>query len=201
MAYSQNETIKLDDVPRSDGQVDMKELDKLINNSSGKIDLKEFDEWGYKKEKEIGINLTPLISQFIPFKGRTLGGPFTLMYRRGKNNQFFNLEIGASIESNFNNDDDNYFNLQVGYLRKNPLSQKTTIISSINFIISSGGFNVSGFQNNRGTIIGLSFSTGIEYSLTKKLSIGAQAYLIAASGDDFVLNFLPPVGVFLLGKF
>jgi len=46
--------------------------------------------------KEIGINMTPILTQLIPFQNSSVvTGPYNIVFRPGKNNRFFNLKFGV----------------------------------------------------------------------------------------------------------
>lgn len=165
------------------------------------IVLFSFEMNAQEKSREVGLNMTQLVSQFIPFKGNsTLSGPFSFFYRRGKNDRFFNLQIGARVDSD--NFETNFINFQVGYLRKRDLGNKFKYYNSINFIASAGGFNSPGTDFNddfAGT--GFSMGLGFEYNLTESIFLATETTFLLVLGSDGRLDILPPVAIFLAARY
>ena len=155
----------------------------------------------FEKHREVGFNVSELINIFIPFKGRVASGPFGAVWRSGRNNKYLNIQLGARV-LNTNNDNDDFFNLQIGYLKKIPINEKFLYYRSINGFVSAGGFNVPGIPNDRndGTS-GVSFGLGFEYTIVKNISVGTEALLVAGIVDSGTFQIIPPVGIFLMGRF
>lgn len=154
-----------------------------------------------KKDKEVGINITQLATQFIPFKGSsTVTGPFAIAWRSGSNGKFFNIQIGAQISDS--GSDDSYANIQIGYLKKRNLGEKVSYFTSQNFIITGGGLNIPKQElNNDGGAFGFSFGAGLQYEFTEHLALATETLLVIAFGDSGGVNFVPPIGLFLMAKF
>ena len=152
------------------------------------------------KQKEVGINMTEMITQFVPFKGRSsISGPFALMWRSGSNGKYLNIQVGARISDN--TFDDNYANLQIGFLKKRPLGEKMTYFTSQNFIVTAGGLNIPNQELGQDGSFGFSFGAGLQYELSNHLAIATETLFVLAFGDSGGINFVPPVGIFLLAKF
>jgi len=155
------------------------------------------------RSKELGLNMSPLISQIIPFSnGTRLSGPFGLMYRTGRNNRYFNMELGVQI---FNNNDsqNNYFNLALGFLTKKALGEKWNFYNSYNFLVSSGSFNEPNDPSNdsNGGSLGLSYAAGLEYKLKESIYIGTETHLFIGTSDESLrIHIIPPVGLFIILK-
>lgn len=154
-----------------------------------------------EKSREVGLNMTQLISQFIPFKGNSsLSGPFSFLYRRGKNNRFFNLQIGARVDTD--QFETNFLNFQVGYLRKRDLGHKFKYYNSINFLASAGGLNSPGTEFNddfAGT--GFSLGLGFEYNITESIFLATETTFLLVVGSEGRLDILPPVALFLGARY
>lgn len=152
------------------------------------------------KVKEVGINITQLATQFIPFKGRsTVTGPFALVWRSGSNGKFFNIQIGAQISAGGSNGD--YANIQIGYLKKRNLGEKFTYFTSQNFIVTGGGLNIPSQENNRDGSFGFSFGAGLQYELSDHIALSTETLFVISFGDSGGVNFVPPIGLFLMAKF
>lgn len=160
----------------------------------------EFDD--SKRHRQVGFNMTELISLVIPFKVRSqASGPFGFTWRSGSNGRYFNLQLGARLGSA--GSDSDFFNLQLGRLRKRDLNDKWTYYTSQNIIGGSGFFNTPGEEapNFSDGTIGASFGLGFEYELTPAISLATESLLIIGVAGDGTLRITPPVGIFLLGKF
>jgi len=155
------------------------------------------------KSKEVGLNVTPLLTQLIPFSnGTRKAGPFGFVFRSGKNGKYFNLELGVQIFDVDNVTEENHFNLAIGSLRKNPIGKKFVFYNSYNFILSAGSFNEPNDPSDGDNFsLGLSYGPGIEYHLTDNFFIGTETHLFAGlSSDFFRLHIIPPIGIFLIVK-
>lgn len=157
--------------------------------------------------KEVGFNVSELVGLFIPFKGRnTATGPFSVVWRTGRNNNYFNFQMGARMrERDFSEENTNYTNIQIGYLRKKPLGPKFSYYTSQNILLTYGGFNIPGTVFQDFARPGLTFVGGFEYNLTEHVAIVAEtsfAVIVDVSfGFDPTLTFIPPIGLFLVGRF
>ncbi len=150
------------------------------------------------RNREIGLNMTELVSLFVPFKGPvTASGPFAFFYRTGGERRFLNFELGARVDSeDFSS---NFINIQLGYLTKRSLGEKLRYISSTNVIASVGHFNVPGsvLDGNDNAALGISFTGGVEYDITERLFVATEIHFVLAFGARGTAQFLPPVGLFL----
>ncbi len=152
----------------------------------------------FEKHRQVGFNISEMINLFIPFKGRIPSGPFGATWRAGRNNKYFNLQIGAQILG----DNDDFANIQVGYLKKRPLNDKIIYYTSSNLLLSGGGLNLPGTENDLDGGWGLSFGGGFEYVLAKNVSVATEAFFVVlVGGFDPGIQIVPPVGIFLLGRF
>ncbi|MBT8231064.1 MAG: hypothetical protein HKO66_11445 [Saprospiraceae bacterium] len=154
------------------------------------------------KTVEMGINLTQTITQFIPFNESVRrAGPFTFLYRSGKGAKRFNLELGVRIQDdNINND--NYFNLAAGFLKRKEINSKFSYYTSYNGIINFGSFNEPNDTFNDQGTIGFGLGLGFEYKITDNLKLMTETHLILGITDeDPSLNTIPPIGLFLIVDF
>ena len=183
------------------------ELHDLINEIKGKREQPIDDNSAYKetrKIKEVGLNLTQTLSQFIPFnESLSRSGPFTLLFRSGRENKRFNLELGMRLKDDISfNNMTNYFNLAAGYLKKRELSEKFNYYVSYNAIINFGSFNQpnEAFTDSGGIGFGLGF--GIEYKLSDHVKLVTESMLTVTSSDfGLNINTIPPIGLFLVVDF
>jgi len=153
------------------------------------------------RTKEIGLNMTPLLSQFIPFSNSSRkSGPFGLTFRTGRNDRYFNIQLGAQIFEGGQNDD--YFNLAIGFLNKKSFSKKFKYYNSYNVLVSGGSFNEPTDNSGGDTgSIGLSYGIGLEYYLNDFMFLSVESQLFVGSTDDEIrIHLIPPVGLFLMVK-
>ncbi len=152
----------------------------------------------FEKHRQVGFNVSEMINLFIPFKGRLPSGPFGAIWRSGRNNKYFNLQIGAQITG----DNNDFGNIQVGYLRKKPLNDKMLYYTSTNIILSGGGLNLPSIENDNDGRWGLSFGGGFEYALAKNVSVATEAFfMVLLGGINSGIQIVPPLGIYLLGRF
>jgi len=157
---------------------------------------------GYKS-KEIGLNISPLLSQVIPFNNSSRKiGPYAFIYRSGRNNKYFNFELGVQVFALRNETDRNHFNMALGMLRKKPFGSKFVFYNSYNFIVSAGGFNEPNDPSNAANAsVGFSYGPGIEYHIFDYCYLATEAHLFAGAFEDgFRLHIIPPVSLFLIVK-
>ena len=155
------------------------------------------------KSREVGLNVTPMLTQLIPFSnGTRKSGPFGFIYRSGRNNKYFNFELGVQIFDFDNNTQENYFNLAIGLMNKRPFGKNFLFYNSYNFVISAGSFNEPNDPtDNDGASIGLSYGPGIEYHINDFVYVATEAHLFAGISEDFFrLHIVPPIGLFLIIK-
>jgi len=155
------------------------------------------------RSKEVGLNMTPLLTQVIPFSnGTRRSGPFGFMFRSGRNGKYFNFELGVQLFDVDNDTQENYFNMAIGIMNKRPFGKKFVFYSSYNLVISAGSFNEPNDpSNNENVSLGLSYGPGIEYHITDYFYLATEAHLFAGVTNDFFrIHVVPPLGLFLIIK-
>lgn len=185
------------------GQEEEPDLTDLLEGYEKYIENdKETRKNNIKRHREIGLNLTQLVTQFIPFNEDVdFDGPFSLAFRTGKNKSYFSLQVGLQTDPSFNSQTPNFVNIAFGYLRKSKAYKKFCYYTSYNLLVSSGSFNIGTDQNNENGAIGGTFGFGFEYSLNEFISVGTESHLFIGSRDgDFNATIIPPIGLFLVGK-
>ena len=153
-----------------------------------------------KKHREVGFNITQLMTLVIPFKGtNTATGPFAFTWRMGRRKTYFNLQLGVRLE----NEDLDMFNLQIGRVRKRPLGGRFHYYTSQNIFLTNGVFGVPNEERPRfnDAAYGLSFGVGLQYYLSENISLATESALFIGGGELSVFDFIPPIGVFILGRF
>jgi len=156
----------------------------------------------FDKRRQVGFNMTELISSLIPFRdGITPSGPFGVTWRAGRE-RFFNFQMGARVADVFE-EDFNFLNIQVGFGKRQLINEKFSYFNTYNLILSGGGFNLPGERlgDDEGTI-GISFGGGIEYQLYKSISLSVETlFVVGSGGDGPKIQIIPPVGVNMHARF
>jgi hypothetical protein len=156
----------------------------------------------YPKARVVGLNMTPLITHFVPFNRADpkQAGPFLIRFRNyGKKNNAFRLGLGVSILSDDFTDNitDNFLHLQIGWEKRKNISQRWAYYRAFDFILSVGNNKTPGGNNDNDDTggLGVGFGMGMEYAIARNvtLSTEAQLMLLLPRGIELV----PPVGLFL----
>jgi len=149
----------------------------------------------------IGLNMTEMVSQLVPFGSRTtVYGPYQFMWRTGKNGKMLNLQFGFQPDSE---ERFGYGNVALGFSRMKNLGEKFYWTSTQSIMITSGDLNIrkrSEFFFDEGGL-GVDVAWGLGYRLGQRVSIFTEARLVAILITDFgdrTLDFVPPIGVFIV---
>lgn len=155
----------------------------------------------YLPYNEIGINVTTLIGQIIPFnRTGTRIGPYSLhVIKMSKNNRGIRFSLGADIDS----DDEVPINILLGFERRKSISPKFTYRRGTGAYLSNEGIN-SPFSDRSSSdlFIGLAVTRGLEYHPFKDVSISTEAVLFLGAGEfGPQIVVLPPLAINLNVKF
>jgi hypothetical protein len=162
------------------------------------------------KYREIIINTTPLIAQFVPFNASTVSklNIFDYEYRQLKNGKGWRWSLGINITSNTNAAKETDFNMRFGYIKKRQLSKHFhfTRAWDANFIQGSfdGKSTPSGKLGFSGG--GISYAPGIEYVFNNFIALSTEGVLFLGlfpidNNKTQVIKFIPPVSLCLHVKF
>jgi hypothetical protein len=162
------------------------------------------------KYREVIVNTTPLIAQFIPFNASNLSR-FTIYdyeYRRLKNGRGWRFSLGVSATDGFNNVDPNSLYFRIGVIKRRQIAPRFHFTRGWDLNLSQ-----EEFDNNFRSIgklgysgVGFSYSPGIEYRITSRMSVSTEGMLFIGlfpsdgEGSNLV-KFLPPTGLFFHVKF
>ena len=129
---------------------------------------KEAPYWA--NSKEVGLNVTPLISKLIPFnigeKSSGLIGIKTKFY--GGGDFAFRMTFGADL----GNEDDGFFHAGIGYERRRSLSKRFSYTSGWQTVLESA--NESG--SNTTVFAGVTKFYGLEYNINNSFFIGTESW-------------------------
>ncbi len=159
-----------------------------------------------KKYRTVGLNMTPLLVQFIPFNRSNplVTGPFYIATKRYyKKNLAVRFGIGLDIDIN---QEDVFANVRIGWEKRKVISGRWAYYGGIDLMFIGGDLNIPGTKSEDSASIGLAPMWGFEFALTKhiKLSTETALFLGINFGDFEVVpkfGFIPPVSVFLNFRF
>ncbi len=154
-----------------------------------------------ERYKMIGLNMTPLLTQLIPFNrsNPTVAGPYMMTYRSYRDNNAFRFGLGANLSDESFNNSTATFNMRMGWEKKKSFYESWSYSFGLDFFISGGGFNLSNASNSESGVFGTGVVWGIEYFVNPKVSLNVEtAFYLGAGGDDGpTILFIPPVGLTL----
>lgn len=153
------------------------------------------------KTREIGVNMTSLLTQILPFQNATaLDGPFQFQYKSGRNDKFFSFKLGARVNDIFDNN--NFLNFAVGYNRRRPLTDHFDINIGYYFVVIGGSFNDPVNNANDASGVGFGWDLGFQWNINDRISLSTETTLfVGPSSNIFSITFIPPIGLFLTGRF
>ncbi len=152
-----------------------------------------------------GLNMTPLVTQLIPFNRSNPreAGPFLLRFKRygQRAKTAFRFSLGLHVVPDDNGDvNDPQLNLAFGWERRRSISRRWSYSRGFDFMILGGAMNVPGTDNTEAFTFAIGPMYGIEYFLDPRMSIGCEAVLALGFSPDaegIILEIIPPVGIFL----
>jgi hypothetical protein len=174
------------------------------DSTSFKVDESYSDD---VKHREVIVNTTPLIAQFIPFNASNLSrfNLYDYEYRRFKNGKGWRFSLGVSASGGFNAVDPNSLYLRIGLIKRRQIASKFHFTRAWDVHLAQeefdNNFRSAGKLGFSG--LGLSYSPGIEYSITSRMSVSTEGILFLGllpsdgiGGESILLKFIPPVGLF-----
>ena len=159
------------------------------------------------KYKEFGLNMTGLVSNFIPFNSTKLGiqrYAFAYKYTRikKKSGKLATLRLGLGVDNIFDENNSFNFNFRIGMEKKRKLSEKWTFISGNDFILFVEPVNVNAkdffFEDAPKIGVGYAHPFGIEFHINNRVSLYTETSLqITAGFPPVTLRVVPPASIFL----
>lgn len=165
---------------------------------------------------ELGMNMTALVNQLVPFKDVTnRTGPYaaTLKVINGKN--AFRMAVGLHVvtsESGFliqgtNNENIINFNARIGFERRREINEKFMFYQTFDFMAMAGNFNspINDFEDDENAGAGIGLGLGIEYFIFENLSLTTEGIgflgVVGGTSSIFSATVIPPISIFLNYKF
>jgi len=156
--------------------------------------------------KIAGLNMSPLVTQLIPFNRASPkeAGPFLLRFKSygKKGKTAFRFSLGVHLVADSNGDlDDPQVNLAMGWEKRKSISRRWSYTKGFDFMLLAGDLNIPGTAKDENfAAFGLGPLWGIEYMIDRRISIGTEAVLllgVTLEDGIGVFDILPPVGLFL----
>ncbi len=176
----------------------------FVKNGSSQ-DVDTIPEPEVIRYRVIGLNMTPLIGQLVPFsrQGMLATGPYFIHYRSYKNDKAFRLSIGWRLVPNLFFEEvepiTNFINLRIGGEKIRHIYGPWSYIKGVDAVFIAGNLNV-GDRINPELLIGVGLSWGIAYQINDHISVDIEtAMLIGVLPAS--LRFVPPIGINLNYKF
>ena len=154
----------------------------------------------------VGLNMTPLLVQLIPFNrsNPSVTGPFYVSTKKyKKSNVGFRFGIGLDIDPAGDEEgEEAFFNLRIGWEKRKAFSQRWAYYGGFDFMFIGGDLNILGAKSEETGAFGVAPVWGIEYALTEHIYLSTETALFL--GIDFGafdsvprFEFIPPVSLFL----
>jgi len=161
----------------------------------------------YQSHKEIGLNFTQFVSQFVPFNIKNVkDGPIGYSYKYYNNRNFaLRFGFGANISSS---DDfaNSHIAIRLGYEKRKHLTGKFYYTKGWDVLTVLGNFNLPSKSDSPrfgpGSL-GLGPVIGVEYHITDKIIFTTESMLfLGISSSTFLdISILPPTAFFVHFRF
>ncbi len=159
-----------------------------------------------QKKKEIGLNMSGLVSQFVPFASNGFAsGPFGVTWLSGRTNTFFRVSLGGSVgaeDTFFGSGNFGHLALGVGFTKRKRVYNNWIYESSVMGMGYVNGLNIPGVngEGTSGLGLGIGFAPG--YELSDRVRINAEVLLFLGLGTNAVhIIVVPPVALNLKYRF
>jgi hypothetical protein len=159
----------------------------------------------FMPRRQVCLNLSPLAMQFVPFNRSDprLIGPYITRFKWAGTNRksAFRISLGLNIDASDDNERNQYFNFGLGWDRRRNINKKWSHTRGMEFVLWAGNRNIPAQLNNNnfGVLLGVAPLWGIEYALSRHVTLGTEAQMVLATDLDNgpVITIIPPVGLFL----
>lgn len=161
-----------------------------------------------KKNKEIGLNMTNFVSQFVPLGSSfPKGGPFSYTYKKYGNVSAFRFGLGMNLGLS-SGEEDLMLHMRLGYEKRYKIAEKWAYTRGMDFAVMLGQWNIPGIKtaSTEGSF-GFGPVVGFEYYIFPNVYLSTESFIYFGLGfsDDsdgiFVFRILPPTALILNIKF
>ena len=159
----------------------------------------------YIRHKEIIMNTTSLIAQFVPFNASTVSkfNIFDFQVRKLKNGRGTRWGLGVNIDASFNPVEPQNLYLRFGFVKRRQISERFHFARSWDVNLVAEDFETTTVSERKLDFSGfaVSYSASFEYSINRYLTLSTEGSLflglINVETGGPKIKFLPPVGLFL----
>lgn len=164
------------------------------------------------RERIFQMNMSPLITQLVPFNRSNplVTGPYMVRFKKYKNNKAFRFGLGANLHILTEDNSERILNLAMGWERRKRVSGRVAMTAGVDGFLSVGGFNIQGSNSsgNDGLLesdfeggIGIGPTWGLEYALTRNISISTETALHIPIASTLGLFLVPPTAIYVNYRF
>ncbi len=150
------------------------------------------------RTKAIGINMTPILKQIIPFNrsNPNVSGPYYVQFRRVKKSGTI-ARTGLGWNFSTNDFEIPNVNLRFGWEKRRAFYSRWTYNRGFDFVLSTGGFNVNARTEEVEGFLGMQFTWGLDYFILPHVSLNLETGLAIGIGSDdsFTTFFIPPISL------
>ncbi len=158
-----------------------------------------------KMERVVGFNMTGLASELIPFNAINplTTGPVNIFAKFFVNNLGYRLGFGANLADFSSQNENVHLNIRNGYEIRKKINENWGYSHGCDMLISFGNLNLPGnTSDNSDIMVGIAPFWGVEYRLSKFVSISTETSLLIGLSEGFGgasprLQFIPPIALFL----
>jgi hypothetical protein len=170
-------------------------------------DLSYFDNI---RHKEFMVNVTPLISQFVPFNASNISrlGIYDFQYRKLRNGKGLRWGLGVNVSDitnvNSGSSDPQFIALRFGWIKRKQISKHIHFTRA--FDINIGAEDAFG-SNRKLNFNGFapSLSVGFEYAFNETIAISTEGSLLIGllnvDGEAPIIRFSPPISLMFHVRF
>jgi hypothetical protein len=162
------------------------------DSTTGKFVLSE-EDW-YKK-REVGLNFTSLLHNFIPFNlGDVDPGITGIRFKYYDKKYAFRVSFGTSLASNRSTNalTRDFFYLSAGYERRRIVSNRWAYTSGWDLFSSKGIIA----EDPEESLTGFNKHYGVEFHINNKCFVGTDAQILVGVGTTAAFRFIYPNSVY-----
>lgn len=160
-------------------------------------------DWRFRKI--VGFNMTPLVTQLIPFNRSSprLAGPYLIRFKRygATGKRAFRFSLGLTTATPDDVDTKVGANLGFGWEKRRGFARRWTYTRGFDIALLLGNNNLPDFTTTGNAILALGPLWGLEYTLAPRITLGTETSLLLGVNAAFeflpVFQVVPPVGLFL----
>lgn len=157
------------------------------------------------RHREVLMNLTPLVSQFVPFNASTISkfNVFDFETRRFKNGKGTRFGLGVNVNGEFNASEPNSIYVRFGFIKRRQIAERFHFFRSWDINLVAEDTDINGRSVGKIGYNGFapSYTAGFQYDFNRRIAISTEGILFLGLLDlnngGAKIKFIPPVGLFL----